>query len=81
MQPTYPTMPSNPVDERDDPENNDYLLSTLRYIVERMGGHLEVTAVFPGIRLPADVFGTGPLWERWDLDDAMIEWLTEWDYE
>ena len=66
------------LDEKDDPDGNDYLLSTLRSIVESMGGHLEVTAVFAGVRLPADVSGTGLLWDA-ALDEATFQWLLEHD--
>ena len=57
------------LDARDDPDGNDFMLSTLRTIVESMGGHLEVTAVFAGIRLEADISGDGPLWTD-DMDES-----------
>lgn len=68
------------LDERDNSDCNDYMLSTLRSIVENMGGRLEVTAVFAGIRLEADVSGEGPLWHRDDVDDQLLKRLEDNDY-
>jgi len=67
------------LDERDDPHNHDYQLSTLRRVGEHMGGHLEVAAVFAGVRIPADVSGTAPLWQRPKPDDELIPRLTKYD--
>ncbi len=65
------------LDERDDPDGNDYMLSTLRALVENMGGRLEVVAVFGGVRLEADVSGAGPLWHRDDVDEDLLERLAD----
>ena len=67
------------LNERDDPHNHDYQLSTLRRVVEHMGGHLEVTAVFAGVRIPADVSGTAPLWQRPKPDEELIKRMTKYD--
>ena len=67
------------LDERDDPHNHDYQLSTLRRVIEHMGGHLEVTAVFAGVRIPANVSGTAPLWQRQKPDEKLIQRLTKYD--
>lgn len=63
------------LDTRDDPDANDYMLSSLRHLVETMGGRLEVTAIFPGLGLDADVSGEGPMWHRDYVTEGLLQRL------